>query len=219
MKHPVLLVWAWCWIMGTAHADEKKLYKIIGPDGSTIYVDHIPAEKNKDPRAKLSQDGITKEQQGRALTEEEIKAKVAAERKAKQDKLAAELQEKEDQQLIGAFDSVDALTMARDDKLVSLESRIGLALSNIGKLQAALAERTTDAANRERSGSAIPKEQQTAIENLKAEITDNERAIKEYREQQRDIREQFKTNKKRLIEILQRRQEQEALKKNPPKEP
>lgn len=192
-----------------------ELYGIQQEDGSIIYTDHVPADKAKNPHRTISADGITKSQQGRALTEEEIKAKVTAERQARQEKLAAEAQEREDKKLIDAFNSVDELILARDDKLASLESRVNLALSNIRKLQTALAERTTNAANLERSGAAVSKEQQAAIESLKKDINDNERAIQEYREQQRIIREQFQTDKKRLIEILQRRGKSESAKSKP----
>ena len=183
-------------------AQAKKYIKIMNPDGTIDYKDHIPADQNNSSRTKLNHQGLKVNSIGEALSKTEIKKLMDQEKEAVRLKREQLWQAKQDKKLIDAYPSIEALILARDNNISSFQAKIKLASSNIQKLQEALLERERNAANIELSGKKIPEREIKAIKKINDSILNNEYAIQEYRTQQNNIRTQFTKNLRTLQRIL-----------------
>ena len=128
-------------------------------DGVRACGDKVPPEYSQQGYQELSKQGMVKEEQQRAKTNEELEveakqaALLAAEKREQQERT------KQDGILLATFSSVQDIETARDGRLIAIDASIKLAEKRTETIQADLAKRIKSAADSERAGNtpnAVP---------------------------------------------------------------
>jgi hypothetical protein len=141
----------------------------------------VPPEYAQQAHDEKSSTGMTIKHTGRSKTPEEIanerSIKEAEDKKQAEAKAIADKQAAKDKVLLATFSSEDDLALARDGQIANVNSQVKLAESRISKLQKALDQLITKAADRERRSQKIPPEITKEIGNLREQIKDQKNFI------------------------------------------
>jgi hypothetical protein len=170
-------------------------------DGVKECGDKVPPEYSQQGHQELSKQGMIKEEQKRALTNEELEieakqAAVKAEEKRKQ-----EQQAKEDMILLETFSSVEDIELVRDERLKAIDSSIKLAEKRTETIQSDLDKRIQSAADAERSGKAPNEALLKDIESLRRQIKNNNDYIAEKRKEHEDTGKEYAGNIERFKKL------------------
>ena len=143
-------------------------------EGITECGDAVPPEYAQKGHKEKSKSGVTVKTQERAKTEEELAAeKEEKERLAKEqaeaDRLKAE-QQARDRVLLATYMSEQDITMARDDRIAAIESRLKHTEATTSKLTTRLEELQTEAADLERNGKKVPKKLLGNIDKVRGQL-------------------------------------------------
>ena len=114
------------------NAEEKKLYRWIDAEGHVHYGDRVPVEYSEFPKEVLNDHGVTVDNLEGKKTEEQL----AEEKRAKEQRVAQELQQRADQALLATYLTVEEILMHRDRRveLFQAQSRVTeLYLSNLAR--------------------------------------------------------------------------------------
>ena len=141
----------------------------------------VPPEYAQQGHEEKSNTGMTVKHTERSKTPEEIaserSAKEAEDKKQAEAKAIADRQAAKDKVLLATFSSEDDLVLARDGRIANVNSQVKLAESHIAKLQRALDQLITKAADRERRSQRIPPEITKEIGNFREQIKDQKNFI------------------------------------------
>lgn len=191
-------------------AQAGKLYKWVDEHGKIHYGDRIPPEYAKRERKTLNQQGITVDVKERAKTAEEIaEQERLAKLEAEQERLRKE-QAAKDRILLDTFSNEDEMVMTRNGKVDAIGAIIRVTKGRIGKQTARLGELTSEAAQMERGGKAVPARLHEEIANTKQQIRDNESYIAQKEQEQQELRDRYEVDIERFRAIMAEREKAKA---------
>jgi hypothetical protein len=155
------------------------LYRYVNDDGVTVINYNIPPDYVHKGYEILNSDGTVHRVVPKSLTDEELADESSD---AYKQKVAAEETErlrKWDESLLLRYSSIEDIEAARDRSVSELRIRISILRSNIRSLKSQVESNQARAADIERRGGQAPVELVAAIEGLRGEISETERAIDE----------------------------------------
>lgn len=180
------------------------IYKWVDEQGNTHYGSAIPPEyaKQDTRKEKLNERGQTVEiVQEKAKTPEQL----AEEKRLREEEEAREReierQRTHDRLLLGTYDSVDGLEMARDGKIRSLEGQITVAAGQIREREALLERQRQRAAELERGGGKVDAKLLKDIATTEDQIARNQARIEALRAEQAQIRATYDADIARYREL------------------
>ncbi|MCP4290016.1 MAG: DUF4124 domain-containing protein [Gammaproteobacteria bacterium] len=188
-----------------------RTYRWTDADGKVHYSDRLPAEHIKGARSHLDKRGLETRRIEAAKTKEEL-ARAAELKRLREEKerLIAEQREK-DLVLVRTFRSEDDILMARDGKLVSINTSIQIDRTNIHRLKLKLANMQKNAANTERQGKKISKNYLRDIENTRKTLKDAHANIIRKEQHKESIRQKYGADLQRFRELKNLREPRESL--------
>ncbi len=129
--------------VGSALAQEARVYKWVDEDGITHYGDSIPAEYAELPKEVINDHGVAVEQLAGKKTEEELEA----ERLEEERLLAIELQRRADRALLATYLSVDEILMHRDRRVELFQAQARVTELYLRNLERRMTKLRAEAAN------------------------------------------------------------------------
>lgn len=176
-----------------------KIYRWVDSDGQVQFGDRIPPEYAEQEKARVDEYGITRE----IIAGKKTAAELEAEQRAEQERLAAEARRRADQALLVTYSSIEEIEMHRNRRveLFRAQARVTeLFLSN-QRQQLEIMEREA-ASYRPYSSDPdappIPPRLGRDIEETEALIDRQEENLREYRNQERSIRDRFERDIERF---------------------
>lgn len=170
-------------------------------DGVKECGDRLPPEYAQQEHQELNKKGMVVDETARAKTDEEIaEGKKQAEAEAEKERIAKE-SARNDKILLDTYGSVDDVEMARDGKIVTINSSISLAEKRGAKLQAEYDRQVNHAASAEREGKAPPEHLLEDIESLKRQIKINNDFIADSRKEEETVKAKYENDIKRFKEL------------------
>jgi hypothetical protein len=189
------------------------MYKWTDDEGRVHYGDRVPPEYSKRERKAINYQGRTVKVYEAAKTpEEKADAKRLEELEARKKKLAKK-RAIHDRSLLATYTSKEDMLMARDGKVLAVESLIQLTHSRISSMQKRLLDLTEEAAKYERSGKELPLSLQRQITNLQDQITHNKNFAKDKELEMEGIKRQFESNIRRFTELTKDEPDNKAKQK------
>lgn len=189
----------------TAAQGAGTLYRWVDSHGEVHYGDSVPARDAGKGRDLLNQQGMVVKQVAPAKTKaqiaaEERQAKLRAEQKRK-----AAAQAARDKALLNAYSDEQDIIDTRDAKLDAIDNLIKISVENIDQLKQRLSSLIKNAANRERSGRAVPRYLVQRMDNVRAQIKGLRTYIANERSDQESIRNKYQKDIQRFRELTARR--------------
>jgi len=199
--HPTISFVLLSLLLTVPAAQAAKLYRWVDADGNVHYTDQIPPEQVERARHELSDEGVRTQKVERAKTREEIEEERRLEKLRAEQQRIIEKQQAEDRVLLRTFRSEDDLLMARDGKVTAIDLQIKVIRGNIRRYQERLAQMQRKAANLERAGRPVPKNQVENIETTLRQIKEAYSTIEQKEQDKTRIRQAFATDLKRFREL------------------
>lgn len=140
------------------HAEAKRLYRWIDPDGTVRYSDQIPPDHAGLGRAEMSSTGIVAKEIPRAKTAEEIAQEKATEQEKRRQAMIASSRKEEERTLLRRFQTLEALDRSLSTQVASIEHLAESAQKAVTAIDKHIAELEKRAADMERSLPEPPKE-------------------------------------------------------------
>jgi len=189
------------------------MYKWTDDEGTVHYGDRVPPEYSTRERKSINYQGRTVKVYEAAKTpEEKADAKRLEELEARKKKLAKK-RAIHDRSLLATYASKEDMLLARDGKVLAVESLIQLTHSRISSMQKRLLDLTEEAAKYERSGKELPLSLQRQITNLQDQITHNKNFAKDKELEMEGIKRQFESNIRRFAELTKDKPDNNAKQK------
>jgi len=186
-------------------AEGQKLYKWVDEDGNIHYSDTLPPHLVEQEHKILNDRGMTVDNVERAKTDEELASEREAVRQAEQQAHDEELikaeQARRDRILLSIYANEEDLFRARDHKLAAIDSTIDVTHSNIRTQEASLDNFMKEAADIERRGEVVSPQIETAINNLRLQIGENEAFVERKRDEKDDITAEYEGDLERFREL------------------
>ena len=180
------------------------IYKWVDEEGNTHFGSTIPPEyaKQDTKKEELNEQGFTIDtvQEKDKTPEQLAEEKRLREEKEARDK-EIERKRQHDRLLLGTYDSVDGLALARDGKIQALEGQITVAAGQIRERVALLDRQRKNAAGIERSGGKISDKLLNDITATEGQIARNEARIEALRADQERIRSTYNADIARYREL------------------
>lgn len=178
-----------------------RLYRWVDEDGNVHYSDRVPADQSRPEKAILNERGMTVDRVEAAKTPEQI-----AEEKRRQALLAEQRRREAEQAaydrvLINTFHSEQDIVHARDSKIAALENMIRISQHAIVQLEDTREAMIARAAAAERAGRPVPPNLEQDLKDIRKQIEDKERYIREKRAEQEEIRVKYKKDILRYREL------------------
>ncbi len=191
-----------CAFCAVAHAATVELYRYENEDGVVVLGHSIPPNLVYKGYTVLDEAGTVLRVVPRQLTPVEIVARekqLAEEKAAEEGRLA---RAHRDEELAQLYASSADIIEARERKVQSFDTAIGITKSNIVRLKLQKENLEQQAANRERAGLLPSPEILQNLEILTAQIGDKEREIEMRQLEQQQTREQFQHDLERFEELF-----------------
>ena len=170
-------------------------------DGVKECGDKVPPEYSQQGHQELSKQGMVKEEQKRARTNEELEIEAKQAAAKAEEKRKQEQQAKEDMILLETFSSVEDIELVRNERLKAIDSSIKLAEKRTETIQSDLDKRIQAAADAERSGKAPNEALLKDIESLRRQIKNNNDYIAEKRKEHEDTGKEYAGNIERFKKL------------------
>ena len=155
------------------------LYRYVNDEGVTVINYSIPPEHVHKGYEILNRDGTVHKVIPKSLSPEELSDESSDAYRAKVEAEEAERLRKWDESLLLRYSSIEDIEAARDRAVSELRIRISILRSNIRSLTSQVESNQERAADVERRGGEVPVELVAAIDGLRDEIKETERAIDE----------------------------------------
>ncbi|MEE4661131.1 MAG: hypothetical protein V2J89_11740 [Halieaceae bacterium] len=178
------------------------LYRYVNSDGVTVIDYTIPPQYVQQGYEILNSDGSLHKVVPRTLTPEELADQSG---EAYRERVAAEEAErlrKWDESLMLRYSSIEDIEAARDRALSELRIRISILRSNVRSLMQQVESNQQRAADLERRGQNVPVELVEAIDGLRDEIGETERAIGERLREVEVVSAGFQRDIDRFVTLL-----------------
>lgn len=182
------------------HSDcfPAELYKWVDDKGQVHYSDSVPPDAINKKRDVIDNKGIVVDKIGAAKTKAQLEEEARREQleAIKQARLNARRQH--DQMLLQTYNNESDLLQMRDRKLSAINDTITLNRNRIGKLKEDLDPIKNRIATLQKDGKEIPDDLQARAKALEDHIVMRTKIIKQYRDQQDRLREQFQQDLERF---------------------
>ncbi len=129
------------------------------------------------------------------------KAQLAKEAHLAKIQEAKDERRRQDMILLKTFAKEQDLLLSRDKQLSAIDSTITIANGNLKILNSSLVQLQKQAANHERSGTAVPKHLVGDIESVKSQIVENEKYLADKKLRRREIEDKFASDLKRYRKL------------------
>lgn len=200
-----------------APVEAGKIYRWVDEQGNVHLSDKVPSEHTRSARSELSESGRELERTQAAKTAEEIAREQELEKLRAEQQRLIELQRAKDQVLLRTFRTEDDLLMARNGKLVAIDSNIQVIRSNIRRMKNRLAEMQQNAASMERQGQRLSENLLKDIESTRTQLRDSYTAIIHKEQEKEAIRNSAAKDLARFRNLKNLREENSDPQFNPEK--
>ncbi len=173
-------------ILFTMQAEAGKIYRWVDTEGNVHLSDKVPSDHAKSARSELSETGREVDRVQRAKTAEEIAKEEELEKLRAEQQRLIEIQRAKDQVLLRTFRTEDDLLMARNGKLIAIDSNIQVIRGNIRRMKTRLAEMQQSAAAMERQGQRLSENLLKDIETTRTQLKDSYTTIIQ-KEQEKEV--------------------------------
>lgn len=164
-----------------------ELYRYKNEDGVTVLDSHVPARYVKNGYTILSLDGRVLEVVPRALSEEEIQEREAA-----------------DRNLLRLYSTPSDVIRARDAKIASIDGLINTQRGNIQRLESQRRQEQSALAEIERAGGSLGKERLSRIRQIENRIDQIESEIRQKQEEKQELVVSYAQDLKRIKELYRK---------------
>jgi len=191
------------------------LYRYVNDQGVTVINYSIPPEYVHKGYEILNADGSVHKVVPRSLSEEELANQST---QAYQDRIEAEEESrlrKWDESLMLRYSSIEDIEAARDRALSELRIRISILKGNIRSLESQVENNQRRAADIERRGGTVTVELIAAIDGLRSEIAEAERAVVERQKEVTVVEEGFQRDIDRFALLLEKVELRQRLSQTP----
>jgi hypothetical protein len=183
-------------------AQQKGTYSWVDDDGVRHYGDKIPAEYADKPKQVVNEHGVTIGHIEGRKTEEQIEA----ERVAKELAVQQELQRRADQALLSTYVNVEEIEMHRDRRIELFQAQARVTELYLRNLRRRQDQLKTEAGRFKpySSDPEAPMVEPSLIEEIQeteGSIERHEKNLKQFRNEEKEIREQFEGNINRFMAL------------------
>ena len=183
-------------------AQQKGTYSWVDDDGVRHYGDKIPAEYADKPKQVVNEHGVTIGHIEGRKTEEQIEAERVAEKLAVQQ----ELQRRADQALLSTYVNVEEIEMHRDRRIELFQAQARVTELYLRNLRRRQDQLKTEAGRFKpySSDPEAPMVEPSLIEEIQeteGSIERHEKNLKQFRNEEKEIREQFEGNINRFMAL------------------
>jgi len=199
---PVLLLAMLAAAAQAVAADQKKLYRWVDKNGQVHYGDSIPPEYAEQDRDILNRQGVPIAREEGLVTEDEARAKAAAE-KAARDEQKRKLR---DRVLLQTYQSVGELEVLRDRRLELVDAQLTIqeqSLANLRTKRMQFEKQATRYKPLSKDAGAAPLPEELALDLRRSAsdiVTQQENLVKR-REERENIVQNFESDIKRYKEL------------------
>jgi hypothetical protein len=189
-------------VADAASDTKQKLYRWVDKNGQVHYGDSIPPEYAEQDRDVLNQHGIAIGREEGLVTPEEARAKVAADKAAKE----LMIQKQRDRTLLQVYQSVEEIEVLRDRRLDLIEAQLTIQEQSLANLRARHAQFERQAANflprsKEPDAQMIPDELARDLQRSASDIATQQQNLEKKRLERETIRANFGADIKRFKEL------------------
>jgi hypothetical protein len=203
---------------GPAAAQDKKVYRWVDEDGNVHYTESLPPEHRDRGHDLLNERGIvldedqklTPQKELEEKTEEQVKAQEANELPRDSSGLPrpkplyteAEKQQRMDNFLMLRYESEQEIIEAMNVEIKQLNYDRRLLEGTRQSTDEAWRGQIREAANKQRAGMTVGEADVRQIDELKAQLADNERELAALERREEEIRTQFQAQVERYREVV-----------------
>jgi hypothetical protein len=203
---------------GPATAQDKKVYRWVDEDGNVHYTESLPPEHRDRGHDLLNERGIvldedqklTPQKELEEKTEEQVKAQEANELPRDSSGLPrpkplyteAEKQQRMDNFLMLRYESEQEIIEAMNVEIKQLNYDRRLLEGTRQSTDEAWRGQIREAANKQRAGMTVGETDVRQIDELKAQLADNERELAALERREEEIRTQFQAQVERYREVV-----------------
>lgn len=180
---------------------EKTMYKWKANDGSIHYGDRVPPEETKKAYEVYNTKGDRVKAISRVKTKEEYRREDERNRLIQAKLQAAQLKRKEDQKLIRLYPSEEAVTRARDERIVAIDNGIALSTDALKLYNGNISSLRKTAADHARARKPVPNHVKKKIAMYRKMIQELNTSIANGRKKQQSIRHHYEKILTRYREI------------------
>lgn len=191
-----------------------RTYRWTDADGKVHYSDRLPPEHIKGARSHLDDQGLETKRVEAAKTKEELAREAELKQLRAAEKRLIEEQREKDLVLVRTFRNEDDIMMARDGKLVSIDTSILIDRSNINRLKLKLAEMQKNAADTERQGRKVSPNYLKEIESTRKTLKEAHANIIRKEQHKELIREKHNADLQRFRVLKHLRDPENSLVKS-----
>ena len=191
-----------------------RTYRWTDADGKVHYSDRLPPEHIKGARSHLDDQGLETKRVEAAKTKEELAREAELKQLRAAEKRLIEEQREKDLVLVRTFRNEDDIMMARDGKLVSIDTSILIDRSNINRLKLKLAEMQKNAADTERQGRKVSPNYLKEIESTRKTLKEAHANIIRKEQHKELIREKHNADLQRFRVLKHLRDPENSLEKS-----
>ena len=199
---PVLLLAMLAAVAQAASTDKKKLYRWVDRNGQVHYGDSIPPEYAEQDRDVLNRQGVPIAREEGLVTEDEARAKAAAE-KAARDEQKRKLR---DRVLLQTYQSVGELEVLRDRRLELVDAQLTIQEQSLANLRTKRVQFEKQATrykplNNDPAAPPLPEELALDLRRSASDILTQQENLVKRREERENIRQSFESDIKRYKEL------------------
>ena len=180
---------------------EKTMYKWKANDGSVHYGDRVPPEETKKAYEVYNTKGDRVKAISRAKTKEEYRREDERNRLIKAKLQAAKIKHKENQKLLRLYPNEEAVTRARDERIVAIDNGIALSTDALRLYNGNISSLRKTAAEHARARKAVPGHIKRKISMYRKMIQELNTSIANGRKKQQNIRQDYEKILTRYREI------------------
>ena len=191
-------------LAASAHgaATERKLYRWVDKNGQVHYGDSIPTEYAEQDRDVLNRQGVQVGREEGLITEEEARAKAAAD-KAARDEQKRKLR---DRVLLQTYQSVAEIEVLRNRRLDLVDAQLTIQEQSLANLRTKRAQLEKQAArykpaNKSADAAPLPGDLALDLKRSAADIDTQQENLVKRREERETIRLNFEADIKRYKEL------------------
>ena len=181
---------------------KQKLYRWVDKNGQVHYGDSIPPEYAEQDRDVLNKQGVPIGHEEGLVTPEEARAKVEAEKAAKE----ILIQKQRDRTLLQVYQSVEEIEVLRDRRLDLIEAQLTIQEQSLANLRAKHAQFEKQASrflprSKEPDAEPLPEELALDLQRSAADIGTQQQNLEKKRLERETIRANFGADIKRFKEL------------------
>ncbi len=199
----LLIFTSLCFILGSAPAHAKKVYRWLDEQGDIYFSDQVPPEHIQHSRATLSQTGrvleVTEQAQSKEQIEQENRLQ---ELRRQQEKLIAS-QKVHDKALLSSYHSKEDMLLAIQSKMEVFDKQKDIFEGNIGRLTEQLKNQQHQVAALETAAQAVPKDLRDELMLSQTRLTQIQNALRSHLEKQEQIKKVDEADVARFLFLTQ----------------